>query len=198
VGNLQKIIVLVVFITTFFHTSFIFAAFPDIKVTVLRNSGENFISTSYKVKGSDILAAKVEALMNAPASDIINLLRDFENYRNTIPFFNNSKILSKIDNVFLLKLGATILNGALTINAVVSVKESSIGFGGTKFKLKLKKGDLDKMDAIWYVYPLDEKNSVLVFKLMVDPGVWFVRDVTLSKYNQVNARRIIRSIRRQL
>ena len=197
-GNLQKIIVLVVFITAFFHTSFIFAAFPDIKVTVLRNSGENFISTSYKVKGSDILAAKVEALMNAPASDIINLLRDFENYRNTIPFFNNSKILSKIDNVFLLKLGATILNGALTINAVVSVKESSIGFGGTKFKLKLKKGDLDKMDAIWYVYPLDEKNSVLVFKLMVDPGVWFVRDVTLSKYNQVNARRIIRSIRRQL
>lgn len=197
-GNLQKIIVLVVFITAFFHTSFIFAAFPDIKVTVLRNSGENFISTSYKVKGSDILAAKVEALMNAPASDIINLLRDFENYRNTIPFFNNSKILSKIDNVFLLKLGATILNGALTINAVVSVKESSIGFGGTKFKLKLKKGDLDKMDAVWYVYPLDEKNSVLVFKLMVDPGVWFVRDVTLSKYNQVNARRIIRSIRRQL
>ena len=186
------------FISCFLYANIAYALYPMPKVEKLLYSSENFISKPVKVKNNSIMAGRVEALVYSPARDIEKVLRDFKSYKDFIPFFTGSKLLSRDSSRSVLSLDASIVHGTIDINAIVSIDERKESSGVTRFILRLKKGDLKRLDGIWTIYPVDETMSVLVFDLMIDPGLWFVRDKTLSEYNQVNARRTIRSIRKKL
>ena len=92
---------------------------------------------------------------------------------------------------------AAMNQGVATINAVVRARETSIEYGGTRFALHKVEGNIERLDAVWNLYPIEGNRTLVVFRLMLDPDIWFVRDSTLTNYNQVNARRTIRSIRKR-
>ena len=173
-------------------------AIAHASVSSLLSSSENFISSSVRVVGTDIRAAKVDALIHDSAANVSSILRNYSSYKEFIPFFTRSRVTSLTNDITVLEMGASILKGTVDIIASVSIRETKLAGGITKFTLSLNRGDVDQLNALWTVYPVTESMSILTFRLMIDPGLWFVRDKTISRYNQVNARRTIRSIRKRL
>jgi len=170
---------------------------PRARAPIVAKSNEQFVSRGLNHPKSDIDIGQVEGIVDAPAGHVIQLLRDYGSYRHFLPFFVGSRVLRKEADGAVVRMKAEILKGAVTIDAVVRAREKSIAYGGTRFELRKVKGNIERLDAIWSVYPIAGDRTLVVFQLMLDPDIWFVRDSTLTNYNQVNARRTIRSIRKR-
>jgi ribosome-associated toxin RatA of RatAB toxin-antitoxin module len=168
---------------------------PRARASLVIKSKEQFVSRGLNHPRSDVDIGQVEGIINAPVGHVIQLLRDYANYRHFLPFFTGSKVIVRDDRGALVRMKAKILKGAVTIDAVVRASEKAVGYGGTRFELHKVKGNIDLLDAVWTVYPIAGDRTLVIFRMMLDPDIWFVRDSTLSNYNQVNSRRTIRSIR---
>lgn len=174
------------------------APHPSERIPLMQKDREDFISTAFKVKGSDVRGGQVEALIGAPADAVLAVLRDYPNYKGFLPFFSRSEVVGREGDARRMKLRARIMKGAVTINAEVLATETGVEHGGRQFALKKKRGNVKRLDATFTVYAVDAGRSVLVVRMMLDPDIWYVRDSTLSDYNRVNARRIIRAIKKRL
>jgi ribosome-associated toxin RatA of RatAB toxin-antitoxin module len=164
----------------------------------LAKSGEQFISQSYAVRGSDVRAGLVYAIIDAPAAHAHQILRDYGSYRHFLPFFKQSKVLQRNGSQATLKLRASIVKGTVKIKATAKASEQKTAYDGTLFQIKLLKGNIKHLNALFRVYALDDKRCIVAAAMMLDPDLWFVRDSTLSGYNQVNSRRTLRSFRKRL
>lgn len=193
----MRFFVITVFAVIGFTAGVANAADPRARAPLVEKSKERFVSRSIDHPKSDIDTGQVEGIIDAPVGHVIQLMRDYDSYRHFLPFFTGSKVLERTPRGAMVRMKAKILKGAVTIDAVVRARETSIEYGGTRFALQKVKGNIERLDAVWNLYPIQGDRTLVVFRLMLDPDIWFVRDSTLTNYNQVNARRTIRSIRKR-
>ena len=163
----------------------------------IEKTGGWYVTESSVVSGSDVKAGIVYAIIDTPHHHLVEILRDYDRYRELIPFLSHSKVIARpTDRSAQLKLRAKILKGALKLKAIVSADERTVSDARTQFTLKKRKGNLDRLDASFIIEKLAPSRSIVQIKLLLDPDVWYVRDATLSEYNQVNARRIARALKK--
>lgn len=167
-------------------------------ISQIEQTGGWYITESAIVSGSDIKAGVVYALFESSHAHLVTILRDYSRYRELIPFISNSKVIKRHSDGAELGLKARILKGAIKLKSTVDARESRDSDMRTTFKLRKKKGNLKRLDATFTVEQLSPNRSIVRIELMLDPDVWYVRDGTLTEYNQVNARRIARALKKAI
>ena len=156
---------------------------------------EDYLRYRLKVPGTKITAGQAEALIDAPLEDVMQVLRQYESYKDFLPFFTYSKLLQERDGVAELRLKAKILGGTVEIDTFVEAYEARLKDGGNAITLKFIRGNIERFDARFRAYAVDAKRTFVVFYLMIDPDLWFARNATLSEYNWVNCGRTVRALR---
>ena len=156
---------------------------------------EDYLRYRLNVPGSKITAGQAEALIDAPIDDVMQVLRHYESYKDFLPFFTYSKLLQEQEGVAELRLKAKILGGTVEIDTFVETHEERLKDGGNAITLKFIRGNIERFDARFRAYAIDDKRTFVVFYLMIDPDLWFARNATLSEYNWVNCGRAVRALR---
>ncbi len=168
------------------------------RTVVVDATREDYVRYRLPVPDSKITAGQAEALIDAPAADVVEVLRQYSEYRNFLPFFTDSQFVKKHEDFNELRLKAKILHGTVSIDAFVSVKERTLEDQVTEFDMRLIRGNIERLDSRWTVYPVSDNRSMVVFYLMVDPDLWFAKNTTLSEYNWVNCGRTVRALRERV
>ena len=163
----------------------------------IEQTGGWYFTESAVVSGSDIKGGVVYAVIDGSHEHLVHILRDYSRYRELIPFISTSTLIQKYpEGGAQLRLKARILKGAIKLRATVDAREVSETDQRTTFRLRKRKGNLKRLDATFTVEALNPNRSIVRIELMLDPDVWYVSDGTLSDYNQVNARRIARALKK--
>ena len=170
--------------------------FPVLEqVQAVDETREDYLRYRLKAPGTKITAGQAEALIDAPLEDVMQVLRQYESYKEFLPFFTYSKLLKMQDGVAELRLKAKILGGTVEIDTFVAAHETRLKDGGNAITLKFIRGNIERFDARFRAYAIDDKRTFVVFYLMIDPDLWFARNATLSEYNWVNCGRTVRALR---
>ena len=169
----------------------------DTYVSAVNNTGGWYLTESAVVSGTDVKAGVVYAIYDVPHTHLETILRDYNRYRELIHFLTKSTIIkSESDTVKQLRMRAKILKGAIKLKARIKATETRLDERTVTFDLEKQKGNLNALDARFTVRKLSANRSLVRIELLVDPDVWYVRDRKLSQYNQVNARRIARALKK--
>jgi len=165
----------------------------------IEQTGGWYITESAVVSGSDVKAGVVYAVIDASHDHLVSILREYNRYHELIPFLSHSTLIKRHSaRTAQLRLKAKILKGALKLNAIVDVSETNESPLKTTFNIRKTNGNLKRLDTKFTVQQLSPARSILRIELMLDPDVWYVRDRTLTDYNQVNARRIARALNKRI
>ena len=164
---------------------------------LLRESKEQMRWRSFAVSGVDVRGGEVDGLIRAPYAECLALLRDYDQYRGFLPFFTGSRTNSRSENGAMITLRARIMGGLVNLRSKVQAREEALE-RGRRFTLRQTQGNLSRLDVSWTLIPLNERETVIRMRLLLDPDLMLVPDSKLSKYNLVNGRRTIRSIRERL
>ncbi len=156
---------------------------------------ERMISSCYKTKNSKVRTGKVTAIMDFSHDTVFNALTKYNNYQKFLPFITHSSVASSTRHTSQVNIKAKIMNGLIDIDALVSAKASIYPKISRSIEITLIRGDLKRIDIVFTVQGLSQDKSILTTHFMIEPDTWLVSNKTLSKYNKVNARRTVRSLR---
>ncbi|MGB0645937.1 MAG: hypothetical protein ACPGQS_02120 [Bradymonadia bacterium] len=158
-----------------------------------------YLTESAIVGGSDVRSGIVYSLIDASHDHLLAILRDYKNYPDLIHFLNTVKVIkTEANQISKLRLKAKILNGAVKLRATVVAREVNHTASKTTITLRKQSGNLNNLDASFTIEEYAPGRSVVQIQLMLDPDLWYVSDSTLSDYNQVNARRITRALKKNV
>lgn len=168
------------------------------RVPLVDDTREDYVRYRLEVPGSKVTAGQAEVLIPASSEEVLAVLRDFEGYKDFLPFFTYSKLQAVNPSFAELRLKAKILKGTVEIDAQVKAVESRLSDGADRIHLQYIRGNIERFDARFRVYSLGEDSTFVVFYLMIDPDLWFARNKTLSEYNWVNCGRAVRALREEV
>ena len=157
----------------------------------------DMVSKSVNTRGSEIKTGVVTALIEDSKDSVYGVLTDYSKYHEFLPFITESTTLSSDLDVSKVKIKAKILKGTVNVKALVAAKKCEHQIANS-VDVSLISGNVKRLDISFTVVSRTPELSVLVVSFMVDPDLWFVTDNKLSQYNQINARRTLRSFRRYL
>ena len=158
----------------------------------LKTKKEQMSSYSSITPSSKIKTGHAVAIINSNSADLLEILTDYSEYNKFLPFITSSRFLSSSGDLHRFSVKAEILHGTVSIAAIL---QSRVKKSDKSVNISLIKGDLKELSISFRAERLTDKTSVLFLSFLVDPDLWFVRDKTISRYNQVNARRIVRALR---
>tara|TARA_B100000989_G_scaffold156021_1_gene116398 strand:- start:4677 stop:5267 length:591 start_codon:yes stop_codon:yes gene_type:complete len=170
-------------------------ASPTISYEKIENTSEKMISSSYQTPDTEIKTGKVTAIINFNHKLIVSQLLKYDNYEKFLPFITKSKIRSTNNDVSSVSISAKVMKGLVNIDALVIAKHQQNSNLSDSIAINLKSGDLKKMNILFTVEKVSPEKSILTTHFMIEPNIWLVSNKTFSRYNQVNARRTVRSLR---
>ena len=176
-------------------------AFPayskDFDYSTLDSTREKMLSSSRNTPNSNVETGFVVAIVDSSPTELYKVLTDYSKYHKFLPFITKSNVISSGAKNSKVKIRAKILKGVVTVKATVLARSQDRGTEKI-IDMKLVDGDLKRLHISFNIVGTDDGKSVLLSSFMIDPGLWYVKDSTLSAYNKINARRTVRSIRSHL
>jgi ribosome-associated toxin RatA of RatAB toxin-antitoxin module len=136
------------------------------------------------------------ALVDAPADDVMAIVQDYATYKDYLPGFKASRVLSQRGASALVYVQVSVLKGALTFWAELKIKPHQ-GGSTRVIEASMTKGNVEIFKATWEVTPFDENRSLVAFQLIVEPDLPLPSSL-VSKENVDNARTIIRALRKRI
>ena len=94
-------------------------------------------------------------------------------HRTSCHFLPTRSFCKKQEGVAELRLKAKILGGTVEIDTFVETHEERLKDGGNAITLKFIRGNIERFDARFRAYAIDDKRTFVVFYLMIDPDLWF-------------------------
>ena len=162
----------------------------------IEKSGGWYITETKKEAGSKVRAGVVYAVIDRPKAILEEIVKDYENYPKLIHFLRSAKILSApSETEATLRFRAEILKGTVDLKATLDATVLKPTNARTVVSLKKTQGNLKNLKAVFTLDELSPKQTLVSVTLHLDPDLWYVRNGTLTEYNQVNARRITRALR---
>jgi len=170
----------------------------EARVAEIEKSGGWHMTKTRRVRKSSVKAGVVISLIPHPKEKLVSILRDYPNYPQLIHFLRSAKVLeekSKTEHV--LKFHAEILKGSVDLRA--KLRATVVESDPKKQIVRLEKlsGNLESMNAIFTLESVSDQQTLVTVDLHLDPDLWYVPDGTLTDYNQVNARRITRALKKK-
>jgi ribosome-associated toxin RatA of RatAB toxin-antitoxin module len=136
-------------------------------------------------------------MVDAPAAAVMSVLQDYARYKDFLPNFQASRVLSQRGTSALVYLQVSVLHGASKIWVEVKLHERPAQGATRTIEGTMMRGNVDRFEAVWQVTPFDPHHSVVSFQLLVDPNMP-VPATLVNDENQKNARKALRALRATL
>ena len=160
----------------------------------IEKSGGWFITETKKEVGSKVRAGVVYAVIDHPKATLEEIVKDYENYPKLIHFLRSAKSKCTIETQ-TCQFGQKILKGTVDLKATLDATVLKPTNGRTVVSLNKTQGNLKNLKAVFTLDELSPTQTLVSVTLHLDPDLWYVRNGTLTEYNQVNARRITRALK---
>lgn len=149
--------------------------------------------------GSPIRRSRAVALMSAPMDRVMAIVSDYENYRQFMPHFVASRVLSRRGSQALVYAEVSVLDGMATWWVEMQLRMLDATAPTRVIRAKMKKGNLKGFTAEWQVTPFDATHTLVAFELCAEPNFRLpFANSLVSDYNEKEARSSIMGLRRQL
>lgn len=146
-------------------------------------------------EGTDVTVGAATGLVQASADDVIAVLSDYGNYVEFMPHFRTSRVLGARGNRANVYVEAAILHDTMTLWAQVVLRVRDGARPGQKIiEATMTRGNVDTFIVRWEVQPVDASNTLVTFKLLVDPDLP-VPDSLVSSENERWARATLGRLR---
>lgn len=155
--------------------------------------GGGLETTNQPFPGTDVQWGRAVALVDAPADKVLAAVQDYAHYTEFMPNFEASRVLSQRGASALLYAQVKIMKGAAHIWAELKIRPRDVG--ATKIiEAKMTKGNVDMMQAVWEVTPIDQNRTLVAFQIIVDPSMPLPTSLVNSE-NAKTARKTLRALR---
>ncbi len=162
------------------------------------DKGEIIVRTR-KVKGSDMPAAHVRAVIHAPPAKIWSILAFCDRYTKTMQRVKESKELSRKGNVVLCKVVVDMPWPVSDLSAVTRAVHTVRKGTYYQRKWSLVKGDYKRNRGSWTLTPYDDagKQTLVVYRAHAEPNIsvptWIQKAAAKSTFPK-----LIRHLRKQV
>jgi ribosome-associated toxin RatA of RatAB toxin-antitoxin module len=147
--------------------------------------------------GTNVERGRAMVLIDAPADRVYEVIQNYALYKDFLPHFEISKVLSQRGASALVYVQLKIMKGAKTIWAELKIKPKQGNGSARMIEAKLMKGNLDHFEALWEVTPIDDKRTLVSFEIMVDPDLPLPAGF-VSDENAKSARKTLRALRERV
>jgi ribosome-associated toxin RatA of RatAB toxin-antitoxin module len=139
--------------------------------------------TRYEVKmeKTDVRVGAARASVKAPTSTVRSVVTDFSKYSKIISKFEQARVVGKSGDKTDVYLQVPILKGAAKVWAIIRFEPPQRVGNEEIVRGKLIKGNVKRLDAIWRIRQVDDKNSELDLELFIVPDMPAPRSLVLSE-----------------
>jgi ribosome-associated toxin RatA of RatAB toxin-antitoxin module len=124
-----------------------------------------------KVENSSVEAGGAKASVMAPTSVVRSVVTDYAKYAKMISKFEQARIVAKSGDRTDVYLQVPILKGAAKIWAIVRFDRPERESNTDVVRAKMLKGNVKRLDAVWRIREVDDKNSELQLELLIVPDM---------------------------
>ena len=130
---------------------------------------------------------------------LMAVVSDYGNYRQFMPNFVASRVLSQRGGQALMYVEVSALDGMATLWAEMQLHLLETTAPARVIKATMRKGNVKEFEAEWQVTPFGAKHTLVAFELCADPDfhVPFANSL-VSDYNEIEARDSIAALRLQV
>jgi ribosome-associated toxin RatA of RatAB toxin-antitoxin module len=147
--------------------------------------------------GSSVERGRALVLIDAPADRVYEVIQNYAAYKDFMPYFETSRVLSQRGGSALVYVQVKVMRGALKIWAELKLKPRQ-GQGSTRvIEAKMLKGNVEHLEALWEVTPIDEKRTLVAFEIVVDPDLPMPASF-VSDENRKSASKTLKALRERL
>jgi len=158
---------------------------------------EGQIETSTQAyPGTSVQWGRAVVLLDAAAPDVLGVVQNYGAYKDFLPNFETSRVLSQRGDSALIYAQVSVMRGAAHIWAELKIKPRDVG-GTRVIEAKMTKGNVDLLQATWEVTPLDAHHTLVAFQIIVDPSLPLPTSL-VNDENGKTARKTLQALRRLL
>ncbi len=139
---------------------------------------------------------RATAIVDAPADQVLAVIQNYAEYKDFLPGFRASRVLSQRGAAALIYVQVDVMKGALKFWAELKTKARQ-GGNTNSVEATMTKGNVDIFHAKWEVTPYDANRCLVTFHIMVEPDLPIPSGV-VSDENQKNARGVMKALRRRM
>ncbi len=154
-------------------------------------------STGYKPPGQSVERGRASVVLEAPADRVIAVVQNYAQYKDFLPNFEASRVLSQRGASALVFVQVAIMKGAAHIWAELKLKPRKQEGATHVIEAKMMKGNVDHMEALWEVTPIDAQRTLVTFEIIVDPNLPLPSSL-ISDENRKTARKTLRALRERV
>lgn len=149
--------------------------------------------------GSRIRRSRALGLVAAPIDKVMAVVSDYANYRQFMPNFVASRVLSQRGGQAVMYAEVSALDGLATIWVQMQLHLLETTADARVIKATMVKGNVKGFEAEWQVTPFGAKHTLVAFELCADPNFHLpFANSLVSDYNEIEARDSITALRRQV
>lgn len=154
-------------------------------------------SSAHSHPGTSVKRGRAMVLIDAPADRVYDVIKNYAEYKEFLPHFEISRVLSQRGTAALIYVQVKIMKGAATIWAELKLSARP-GTGDTRvIEARMRKGNVDHFEAHWEVTPVDANTTLVAFEIVVDPDLPLPSSF-ISSENQKSARMTLRALRERV
>ena len=147
--------------------------------------------------GTNVERGRAVVLIDAPADRVYEVIQNYGAYKDFMPYFETSRVLSQRGGSALVYVQVKVMRGALKIWAELKLKPRQ-GQGATRvIEAKMVKGNVDHLEAMWEVTPIDAKRTLVAFEIVVDPDLPMPASF-VSNENRKSASKTLKALRERV
>lgn len=168
----------------------------DVHVTPELRDGK-IETTGLMQPGQSVERGRATVLIEAPADQVYAVLQNYGAYKEFLPNFEASRVLSQRGASALVFVQVKIMKGAARIWAELKLKPRKSDGPTRVIEAKMMRGNVDHMEALWQVTPVDGQHTLVSFEIIVDPNLPLPTSL-VSDENRKTARKTLRALRERV
>ncbi|MBW2465394.1 MAG: hypothetical protein JRH11_27350 [Deltaproteobacteria bacterium] len=134
------------------------------------------------------------AVIDAPIDDVLAVVLDYGNYKDFMPHFTQSRVLSARGTSALVYMQVSAFHDTITLWANMRLRKRA-NVGDTQVvEGTMTSGNLDSFIARFEVTPLENGKTLVLFRLLIAPDLPFPSGI-MTDENVRNARRVVTALR---
>lgn len=154
-------------------------------------------TTGRKQPGTSVQRGRAVVLIDAPADRVYDVIQNYAEYKEFLPHFEASRVLSQRGAAALVYVQVKVMRGAATIWAELKMKPRAANGTTRVIEAKMMKGNVDHFEAHWEVTPVDANRTLVAFEIVVDPDLPLPSSL-VSDENMKSARKTLRALRERV
>jgi len=149
--------------------------------------------------GSRIRRSRAVALLRTPVQKVTDAVLDYGAYRDFMPHFVSSRVLSRRGSQALVYVEVSALQGLTRLWAEMKMLMVSEQASTRVVRAQMVRGNLKGFEAEWQITSIDSTRTLVAFELCADPDfpLPFASGL-VSDYNEIEARNSVLALRSHL